>query len=516
MSPDFPRIPGLFAAIVLSSVVLGCGGGSTPQSDGGVTSRPQRFITDAQGRAVILRGMNFENHSKGALDHQPTVTDAEVAQLSTEYGMRFARHLIFWAAVEPQQGVFDDAYLDLVEQKLDVYAAHGVRVMLDMHQDIYGYAPTWGNGGAVWTIELALVEPAPTLPPVASWSNAYFLDPVTMAFDRFFAYEGVGRTLQDRYTASWVHVAERFRDHPAVVGYDIMNEPFPGSAWDPLELGIASFEGSPCYAFDREKLGPFYQRVIDAIRSVDEDHVIFYEPRFGAAGNGGRSYLPTLVDPRDGDDRLAYAPHMYSLSYEANYEYRPNVDNSVERFEAARALEIREADVPLVVGEWGLDQSGVGGLELTELEAASFDRLNAGWAYWSYDPGNAASGGWNPFYRTGSPTTPLGENANAGALVRMYPLATAGQLVAFAWNRGTRTFTMTFDSVPGLTSAAPTEIFLNDERFFPNDFFVLVGDSNPASVSWSFDDANNVLSVTADESVPRHTITVMPRDFVGP
>ena len=40
---------------------------------------------------------------------------------------------------------------------------------------------------------------------------------------------GVG--LQDRYAAAWRHVAERFRDDPNVLGYDLLNEPWPGTAW---------------------------------------------------------------------------------------------------------------------------------------------------------------------------------------------------------------------------------------------------------------------------------------------
>jgi endoglycosylceramidase len=484
--------------------------------EGPAIERPQRFITDAQGRALILRGMNVSNESKGSSDHQPSITEPEVAQMSTEYGFRFVRHLIFWGAVEPQQGVFDDAYLDQVEVKLDAYEAHGVRVMLDMHQDIFSFAPTWGNGAPPWAVQVALDGELPTLDPVSSWSNAYFLPSVTTAFDRFFGYEEPYRVLQDRYAASWQHVAERFRDHPAVIGYDVMNEPFPGSAWDPLEVGLSGFESTPSYEFDRTHFADFYERMIAAIREIDEDHFIFYEPRFGAPGNGSRSYLPPLDDPRVGEPRLAYAPHMYSVSYEANAEYRPWSDRSVERFEAARALEIREHDVPLVIGEWGLDQGGIGGLLLTEKEADSFDRLNAGWAYWSYDPGNGPSLGWNPFYRTGTPSMPLGENPNADILVRMYPLATAGQIVSFDWDRATRTFTLVFDSVAGVTDVAATEIFLPNERFFPNDFVVLIGDPSSLNTSSSFDDATNVLSVLVDPSVPRHVVTVMPRDYLAP
>src|SRR5207237_10917064 len=37
--------------------------------------------------------------------------------------------------------------------------------------------------------------------------------------------------LQDRYAAAWRHVAERFRGNADVLGYELMNEPWPGSTW---------------------------------------------------------------------------------------------------------------------------------------------------------------------------------------------------------------------------------------------------------------------------------------------
>lgn len=478
-----------------------------------VASRPQRHQTDDAGRSLIFRGINIMSRAKSTPDRQPDITEAEIAYMSNEAGFRFSRHLIFWSAIEPSPGVYDEAYLDRVEQFLDLYAAHDVKVLLDMHQDIFGHDPaqTWGNGAPAWAIELALDGVIPELPPQSVWSFAYFLPEVKQAFDRFFGYEGQYRQLQDHYADAWAHVAERFRDHPAVVGYDLMNEPSPGSAWDPAELGISDFEGTPSFAFDRDKLGPFYQRVIDRIRTVDEDTWLYYEPRYGAPGNGARSYLPMLRDPRAGDDRLVYAPHMYSVAFEARGYHSPT-DDSLSRYENARNYEIREANVPLVVGEFGLEQSWPGGLYLTELEVDAFDRMNASWAYWSFDPGTTEGSGWTPFYRTGDPAAPLADNPNADVLVRVYPLATAGYLRSFEWNRSTRVFTLRFDTIEGVTGVVPTEIFVPDERFYPDGFSVVFGEDDITATSSSFDDARNVVTANVDVNRPTHLISIVPND----
>lgn len=502
-------------ALLVGGSLVGCGDDATPVS---VESRPQRHLTDDVGRSLILRGINLSNSSKSGPGHQPNVSEAEIAQMADEAGFRYARHLIFWGAVEPTEGEYDEAYLDQVEAWLDLYEAHDVKVLLDMHQDVFGYGPpdpadggnpTWGNGAPPWALAIALDGEVPVVPNSVFWAFRYLEPPVQTTFDRFFAYEGDYRALQDHYVAAWRHVAERFRDHPAVVGYDLMNEPHPGSAWDSLEVGSSRFELGPGYEFDRTKLGPFYQRAINAIRRVDPDTWIYYEPRYGAPGNGSRSYLTRLDDPRPGEPRLVFAPHMYSVGYEARQEMFPT-DSSIARWENSRFFEIREADVPLVVGEFGLEQSWPGGLLLTEIQIEAFDRLNASWAYWSFDPGTTPGSGWTPFYRTGDPARPLEFQPNADILVRVYPLATAGRLRDFVWNRHTRVFTMRFDTIPGVTETTTTDIFVPDERFYPDGFEIIVGGAGLGDES-TFDDARNVVSVSVNPSQATHVISLVPR-----
>jgi len=65
------------------------------------------------------------------------------------------------------------------------------------------------------------------------WSDAYFTSPaVQTALDNFWknapAPDGVG--LQEHYARAWAMLARRYAEEPAVIGYDLMNEPFPGSA----------------------------------------------------------------------------------------------------------------------------------------------------------------------------------------------------------------------------------------------------------------------------------------------
>ncbi len=63
----------------------------------------------------------------------------------------------------------------------------------------------------------------------------------------------------------WTHVAKRFKDTPNVIGYDLMNEPYGGTYVWP--------------GFETFQLQPFYERVINRIRTADQDTWLFIEPQ---------------------------------------------------------------------------------------------------------------------------------------------------------------------------------------------------------------------------------------------
>jgi endoglycosylceramidase len=471
-----------------AGVDAGDGGTQEPVEEG------TYFIRDDDGRVVILRGMNIMSSSKGHPERLPDLKEEDVERYARQWGFNVVRYLIFWDAVEPSPGEYDTAYFDKTEERLDWFAANGVHVILDMHQDVYA-ARFCCDGAPEWAIE------DDDLPfeqhPV--WSFNYFAPAVRAAFDNFFEYPGEHSHLQDHFADAWAAVVARFKDHPAVLGYDILNEPSPGSVYNVSDITHTPPDGEAA-EFDRTLFTDFYERMITAIRQVDQDGWIFYEPRVAAPAAGQPSFILELEDPREGEARIGYAPHLYSVQFEFEQEYTPESDDTLENWEARRNIETELQKAPLLLGEWGFDPAWPNAdLFMRELLEMG-DRMMLGWTYWSYDPG-----GWGIWERDDQGGFVERENANA--VVRPYPQRVAGIPRSFSYDPDTRMFALAFDPSPSAT--LPTEVYLPATRHYP-DGWSIAGCSEDEGCSWTWDGSLEILQVLTPNQTARVELTISP------
>lgn len=77
--------------------------------------------------------------------------------------------------------------------------------------------------------------------------------------------------LLDKMFAFWTEVAQRFKDNPNVIGYDILNEPWPANMYKDASLFFKPRK------FDSEILYPVAQEAHSVVRAVDDDKAIFFE-----------------------------------------------------------------------------------------------------------------------------------------------------------------------------------------------------------------------------------------------
>lgn len=67
-------------------------------------------IKDHFGRTLILHGLNTASSAKHSSDNHPWIQEKDVIREDTEFCFNTVRYLIFWGAIEPQQGVYNYEY----------------------------------------------------------------------------------------------------------------------------------------------------------------------------------------------------------------------------------------------------------------------------------------------------------------------------------------------------------------------------------------------------------------------
>jgi len=169
--------------------------------------------------------------------------------------------------------------------------------------------------------------------------------------------------------ALWRELAARYRDEPAILGYDLLNEP------------ISPYSDEN---YLNPRLEPLYRDIVAAIRSVDSNHVVLL------AGAQWSTSFAAFGRPFDADAVYTYHkfwanPTRDSLQTYLNFSNRWNV--------------------PLLIGETG-EATGDWIVRFRRLH----ERFGIGWCFWSYknlgSPSTVVSitrpAGWDLIAKAGS------------------------------------------------------------------------------------------------------------------
>lgn len=432
------------------------------------------YIADELGRARQFHGFNIKT------DDPDTVTD-ELLAAAAERGMDHLRLIIFWQNLEPERDVFDEAYLDRVEAALDRAEAHGILVILDMHQDVYGErfnsrgVPDWATQDDGLPYEHQSV-----------WLLNYLQPAVQRAFHNLYE----DPDLRQQQIDVWLHVVERVSDHPALLGYDLMNEPF-----GEIRPGESFFEAAA--RVESVQLTAMYQRLTDAISAVDPDHWVFFEPP-NLASLGVATSLGEVTGPK-----VAIYPHMYDAAIEsATYtpggviEYDPAF---FETWRNAIAGYVAAHPMPMMVGEWGIAHPDAGGMDAYVRDAlTTLDATTSGWSVFNWCMGT----GYCPLDADGN------DRPGIGQIFQPYARAIAGAPTSSTWDFDTRALTVSFTDN---AATGTTDIFLPVSRSYPGGWVVETGDLD-GTWSHTYDEATGVLSVTTTDDAGEHVICVRPAE----
>nr|WP_321521071.1 glycoside hydrolase family 5 protein [uncultured Macellibacteroides sp.] len=150
---------------------------------------------------------------------------------------------------------------------------------------------------------------------------------------------------QQLFCEIWKKIANRYKDEPAILGYDLLNEPIATHFNNKEEIN--------------KQLVPVYKKGIEAIRSVDKNHIILLG---GAQWNSNF----TMFDEKAIDGKMMYTCHRY---------WCDTLQTNLQDFVDFRT----KVNLPLYMGETG---------ENTDEWVGAFRRLmernNMGWHFWPY------------------------------------------------------------------------------------------------------------------------------------
>lgn len=451
-----------------------------------------RFF-DAYGRQVILHGIGLVD--KNPKTNYLAYNDPAIFRQFREWGFNCIRLGILWDGLEPQPAVLNEQYLKGIDQMLHAAHKNGLYVFLDMHQDLYSVQ--FSDGAPRWA---TLTDEQPHLHVSPVWSDAYFTSPaVQAALDNFWdntpAVDKVG--LQDHFAAVWGKIAKRYAHHPAVIGYDLFNEPQPGELavhaqetmftkgvevlaasgyldellsqfpdktqleealirfWlseegrftileilKDIELyqPIMDVQASFYQQFEREQLMPMYRRVARAIRKADPTGFLFLETCM-ASNMGVRSAIEALTDQQGNPDaNQVFAPHGYDLVTDTANLHAASPDRVALIFE--RHLQTaNRLGLPMLVGEWGAYGAQAGTLEPAWQIVDLFEQMQCGETYWTYFEG-------------------IEKTPSFPAVQRPYPMKINGRLTGYHFDPAQATFSCRWMEYGN--SKHPTYVYLPD------------------------------------------------------
>ncbi|MCF8069447.1 MAG: glycoside hydrolase family 5 protein [Desulfobacterales bacterium] len=160
------------------------------------------------------------------------------------------------------------------------------------------------------------------------------------------------KNLQSSIIKIWRSLAERYKNNSFVAGYDLLNEPKPpGNIKNASKLWV-----------------DFAEDIISAIREVDTNHIIFFEP----APSASAFAFKALKEPLS-DDNIVYSLHMYKhvrLTHQRLGDNKETVTYPNKKFDKKYLSKYldpirsfkKKHNVPIYVGEfscvrWAPDDS---------------------------------------------------------------------------------------------------------------------------------------------------------------
>ena len=291
----------------------------------------ENFITGYSGNESLMRRTVAERDraptapTGSSTACSPASSRTRTRRSSREQGFTVVRIAVGYKHLEDDARPFElrpDAFRHL-DRAIDALAAHGVYSIIDLHALPGSQNQHWHSDNET---HRALF-----------WEHPHF---------------------QDRVVHLWQALAEHYRGNAAVAGYNLLNEPADES---------------------RAVVGPFYRRLVAAIREIDPDHTVFLD---------GNTYATEFgFFDEDPFENAVFTLHDYvpaGLGRSSSYSTEEARAKFLQRSEYAR-----RTGTPILVGEFGPIYTGEEDEDalrrrILDDQLALYDEFGASWTLWMY------------------------------------------------------------------------------------------------------------------------------------
>ncbi len=299
-------------------------------------------LVDSNGQVIQLRGTNLGNW---------LVPEGYMISLSSASSPTRINELFVELVGPDSTAAFWDKYLDTYIQQQDIRYLKKIgsnHVRLPFHYLLFTDEEYLGQRNQGFTY----------LDRVVEWCRAeglyVLLDmhcaPGGQTGDNIddsvgYPYLYSSKTEQDKFVDIWTRIADRYKNDPVIVGYDLANEPIAHYFKDEQTELEAS-------------LNKLYGRTIASMRKVDPHHTIFLNASIWST-----------------NFEMFRAPVAPNIVYEFHKYWMPPVDSAIAEY-----VHFRDSlQLPIYLGESG---------ENTDSWVDSFrlvlDREDIGYAFWPY------------------------------------------------------------------------------------------------------------------------------------
>jgi endoglycosylceramidase len=474
-----------------------------------IIQKNRQFI-DESGRTRIFHGVNVVYKLPPYIPLQDNFDpflsfSSEDIKHMKHLGFNLVRLGIMWEAIETSPGIYNETLLDKYTNLVNLLGSHNIYTILDAHQDIFSRL-TCGEGvptfyvkeidydkdcnGSLFKRFLHLIgvckgmsefnykTDETGLPLISECQKMQFAfyhttSDITSLYYKLFTNSG---GLLDKFVEFWKVVMKRFSNNPFVIGLDIWNEPFPGGLYDKILQRIIPGKA------DNDQLLPFYRRIDSALREIDQNFILMYEPNpfpdvlpilnFRFTGN----FKDVPLKSEELAEKQMFNFHSYCCQTgmhmcdkgEPPLEQKDYCRNyHLEKFKLAD-IYTKKFNIGSIVTEFGACFNTEACYNEISSVTETADSYLVSWAYWMY----------KPFldFTTSCPDNKEGVFNQDGsyqefkykALTRTYVQAFQGKAIKMIYDKDQKILEVLFEL--DLSIEKPTEIYFNRVLNYPQGY----------------------------------------------